>query len=280
MQSSFERQFLVLVTNDDGHDSPLLPYFLDAITQSPWCKELRAVIPAREQSWIGKGMTRFDELSVTKGSVGSHPVMFATGTPADCVSLGIHNLFPEPPELILSGINMGVNAGVAYFYSSGTVGGALEGSLARLPAIAASAEIPSEIFFDWRHRDWKKLNGHHAQWKQIAEVAVQVCSSLVERIPWADTDLFSVNLPWSCSSNTEQLATYLEPTGYRQMFTPHGDGKFVHTLQGLIRPTKEELENRGYKQELGDLTVVEGGKISVTPISFRNPNLIACRGQD
>jgi 5'-nucleotidase len=60
------------------------------------------------------------------------------GFPADCTNLGVHSLFDTPPELVVSGVNIGLNVGLGFFLSSGTVGAAMEGWIAGIPAIALS----------------------------------------------------------------------------------------------------------------------------------------------
>src|SRR5687767_5436129 len=60
-----------------------------------------------------------------------------TGTPADCVYLGLHHLLPETPDLVVSGINHGGNLGADVHYS-GTVAGAREACLHGVPAVAVS----------------------------------------------------------------------------------------------------------------------------------------------
>ena len=60
------------------------------------------------------------------------------GTPVDCVKLALTTLLPQPPDLVVVGINNGANKGVDVFYS-GTVGAATEAALRGLPAVAFSA---------------------------------------------------------------------------------------------------------------------------------------------
>src|SRR5205807_6703662 len=59
------------------------------------------------------------------------------GTPADAVIVALHRLLPEPPDLVISGINFGANLGENVYYS-GTVGAAREGALHHIPSIAMS----------------------------------------------------------------------------------------------------------------------------------------------
>src|SRR5205085_10515268 len=61
------------------------------------------------------------------------------GRPADCVKLGLLELLPEPPDLVVSGLNAGSNAGINVLYS-GTVAAAIEGAFFQCTSIAVSLE--------------------------------------------------------------------------------------------------------------------------------------------
>jgi len=121
----------ILVTNDDGYDSPSLVPLVRALSE---LAPVRAVVPASERSWIGKAISRFEDVTVERADREGCAIWRASGFPADCTQLGIHTLFDEKPELVVSGINVGFNHGLAFFCSSGTVGGAIEGWIAGIPA--------------------------------------------------------------------------------------------------------------------------------------------------
>ena len=84
----------VLVTNDDGADSPLLVPLLWELSK---LAELCPVVPAAECSWTSKSMSRFEPLVLAEIECGGFPVQTLTGKPADCANIGIHNLCPEKP---------------------------------------------------------------------------------------------------------------------------------------------------------------------------------------
>ena len=129
----------ILITNDDGIDSPALVPLVEALQG---ISDTRVVVPDRERSWVGKAITRHDQVSVDEVDRGGIGMWTASGYPADCVQLGISELFPEPPVLVVSGINIGYNHGSGYIHSSGTVGAAVEALLGGVPAVALSA-VPS-----------------------------------------------------------------------------------------------------------------------------------------
>jgi hypothetical protein len=125
----------ILITNDDGIDSPTLVPLARCLRR---LGTIRVVVPEAERSWIAKAITRFEALRVVPAEREGIAMHAVTGTPADCVSLGVHTLFDGPPDLVVSGINLGLNYGLAFLLSSGTVGAALEACLAGIPAIAFS----------------------------------------------------------------------------------------------------------------------------------------------
>ena len=114
----------LLVTNDDGPDSPALLPLLRELSQ---LGDVRVLIPDTERSWSSKTMTRGGRLRVVETEMDGFTVTTLNGSPADCANLGIHNIWPTPPALVVSGVNMGANAGLSFLLSSGTVAAAVEG---------------------------------------------------------------------------------------------------------------------------------------------------------
>ena len=67
-----------------------------------------------------------------------------TGTPADCVNLGIYNLLESKPDIVVSGVNLGFNTGLGFLLASGTVGACFEANIAGLPGLHGSFFQPIE----------------------------------------------------------------------------------------------------------------------------------------
>jgi 5'-nucleotidase len=94
--------------------------------------------PASPQSAAGHGITVHGPIAVERVHVNEAFYGFAVdGRPADCGKLAVSALLDHPPDLIVSGINDGANAGVNVLYS-GTVAAAAEGALLGFPAVAVS----------------------------------------------------------------------------------------------------------------------------------------------
>lgn len=126
----------ILITNDDGINAPGLKTLLAiAETVAGTGGEVWTVAPAFEQSGVGHC------ISYTRPTLVSQlgPRRYAVeGTPADCVLAALYETMKDtPPDLILSGVNKGNNAGQNTLYS-GTIGAAMEGALQNVPAIALS----------------------------------------------------------------------------------------------------------------------------------------------
>lgn len=124
---------LILVTNDDGIHTPGIGVLAEKLAE---IGRVVVVAPDRERSAVGHSLTLHSPLRAEEIRPGFYAV---DGTPTDCVNLGIHGLFPERPNLVVSGINQGGNLGDDISYS-GTVAAALESTLMGVPAFAVSLE--------------------------------------------------------------------------------------------------------------------------------------------
>ena len=136
---------LVLVTNDDGIQSVLLRILVDVLAEE---FNVCVAAPLSEQSWIGRAMTRRGKIQVESRQDWAGPAWAIQGTPTDCVNIALGHLLCETPQLVISGINLGYNTTLPLIYSSGTVAGALEGSVWGIPSIAVSQAMKAGNFAD------------------------------------------------------------------------------------------------------------------------------------
>ena len=126
---------LILVCNDDGIFSPGIKALAEVASEFG---EVVVVAPDRQQSAVGHAITMSVPLRANEMTVAKKYKGFAVnGTPADCVKLAHGNLLDRKPDLVLSGINHGSNAGINILYS-GTVSAATEGTILGYPSIAVS----------------------------------------------------------------------------------------------------------------------------------------------
>ena len=124
----------ILLTNDDGYFSPGIEALASALGA---LGEVIIVAPQTEASAVGHALTlrRPLRLELVRPNVYS-----VDGTPTDCVNIAIDEVLDQPPALVVSGINRGLNVGDDVTYS-GTVAGALEGALLGYQAIAVSLQF-------------------------------------------------------------------------------------------------------------------------------------------
>lgn len=125
----------ILLTNDDGFDAKGIQTLYSTLSQR---HNVTVVAPQTQQSGVGQSFTLYKPLKVEERKMSDHSIGYAvSGSPADCVKIGICSLMNNTPDCVIAGINDGRNSGIAAFYS-GTVAGAREGAFWRIPGIAFS----------------------------------------------------------------------------------------------------------------------------------------------
>lgn len=126
-----------LLTNDDGIYAKGLSALFQELSKDADCL---IVAPEVEQSAVGHAITISRPLMVREAQKNGHFLGYAiTGTPADCVKIGIKALSDKPVDLVVSGINRGANVGINVIYS-GTVSAATEGAILGVPSLALSLD--------------------------------------------------------------------------------------------------------------------------------------------
>ncbi|KLO20266.1 sure-like protein [Schizopora paradoxa] len=206
------KRLRVLLTNDDGPpglDSPYIYGFAQRLVKNfDW--DVKVVIPNAQKSWIGKA---FHIKEVVRGSfyypTGQHGVGESTsssrplkheegeftewilldGTPATCTNIGLHNLFKDEIDLVISGPNLGRNSSTAFALSSGTIGAALSGALSGIRAIAVSygtvkRPVPSELHEHAHDLSCRIIARLLASWPQPSEHGYD-----------STPELYNINIP-------------------------------------------------------------------------------------
>ncbi len=124
-----------MVTNDDGVHSRGLAALVSVASR---LGHVVAVAPSLPQSAKSSALTVDSPLHISKHPpMGDAEVYSVSGTPVDCVKLGMHAILDRRPDLLLSGINHGSNAAVNNIYS-GTMGAAMEGCIVGIPSVGLS----------------------------------------------------------------------------------------------------------------------------------------------
>ncbi|MPZ51940.1 MAG: 5'/3'-nucleotidase SurE [Acidimicrobiia bacterium] len=242
----------ILLTNDDGIDSPALRPFARALRD---LGEVRVVVPDRERSWVGKAITRYQDIEVTQIDDDGFSAWTTSGYPADSAQIGIHGLFDEPPELVVSGINLGYNHGAAFLMSSGTVGAATEGWISGIPAIAVSTGTMT----DWH--EWRGMAmdiGSQPKWHSLSTVTTELVGELWKGGLTDRCDVVTINIPFEATTSTERRYTSVARVGYERLFERVSDDVFRHSYSGGMR-TIDPLDG-------SDIEAAHDGAISITPL--------------
>ncbi len=240
----------ILVTNDDGYTSAGFLPLLHHLSQQ---YSVTAVTPHCEKSWIGKAITTKKELTIEEIEYDDFHIFTIDGSPADCVQLGLYTIMNEKPDLVVSGINQGENAGHARILSSGTVGAAMEAAFEGIPALAVSIALPYERKAETDLFDKKN--------RYIFENAAQITEKIVHKIygkKMNHIDVLSANIPFDATISTELIITKPFKDPYGKLFHQTKNG-YLHRTPPLdfsvIKPGS-------------DLAALYHKKISLTPISL------------
>lgn len=166
----------ILVTNDDGIEAA----GLDALQKiaSDLSDDVWVVAPETDQSGAAHSLTLHEPLRLRRLSERTFAVK---GTPTDCVIMGVrHILADRPPDLVLSGVNRGANLADDVTYS-GTIAGAIEGTLLGIRSIAMSLAI--------NYEDQTRI-----YWETPMELGADLVRRLMDA-GWPSDVLLNVNFP-------------------------------------------------------------------------------------
>ncbi len=214
---------LILATNDDGITSNFLLHLVEALSEN--C-EVVTCAPDGERSWIAHALTRHQ--SLRPKPLKKYPGKKAysvNGTPADCVNLAVGNLLERKPDLVVSGINLGYNVTMPMILSSGTVGGALEGALLGLRAMAVSLALPNEEF-DRIRESGGKVEGEMADALQSAAQSAAQYANLISELPNPPgLTVHNLNYPPTYDGKHEPILTFANPLKLNSLFSLNADGK-------------------------------------------------------
>ncbi len=126
---------LIFICNDDGIKARGLFHLIDCVKEMG---DVIAVAPDMQQSAKSSAISVDKPLRITRHKdYNGAKIYSVSGTPVDCVKLGLNSITERMPDLMLSGINHGSNAGNSIIYS-GTMGAAMEACMVGIPAIGYS----------------------------------------------------------------------------------------------------------------------------------------------
>lgn len=141
----------ILISNDDGIHAKGILALWEALHERGQY-ELAIIAPSEEKSGTGSAITWDRPLQLREEQWKDTKAWSCNGNPADCIKLGLSVLLSKKPDLIVSGINAGSNAGRNILHS-GTIGAVIEGILRNIPGIAFSAEDDKDPDYFWMAKE-------------------------------------------------------------------------------------------------------------------------------
>jgi len=232
----------ILITNDDGIDSPGLVALRQALER---LGEVAVLAPAHSWSAAGHTKTMHKPMRVRRGALADgSEAWVTTGSPSDCVALALLGILDRRPDLVVSGINKGPNMGEDVTYS-GTVAAAMEAVVSGIPAIAASVD-------GWEGWDFEPA----------ARVVEQVAREVLARglPPGALLNVNVPALPYEALKGI--LVTRLGRRVYKDVLIERKDprGESYYWIGG-DPPDGEPLEGT-------DFWAIKHGYVSITPLKL------------
>jgi 5'-nucleotidase len=218
----------LLLTNDDGVDSPALVPFARALRRR---HDVTVVAPDGERSWIGKAVSRHAPITLVADEREGLAVHHTSGTPADATQLGVHHVAGGRIDVVVSGINIGFNHGVAFLLSSGTVGAAIEGWITGLPAVAFSTGTWGDDWDGWRDR--VLLPEARPEWERLSALCTDILDEVLAVGLARHADVVTVNVPFRADADTPRRVTDLARIGYGGLFQQLHDGQWHHQTVDL-----------------------------------------------
>ena len=233
----------VLLTNDDGIDAPGLKVLEEIAAQI--AREVWVVAPEHDQSGQSHAVSLHHALRVTDRGNRRYGV---TGTPGDCAAMGLCHLMKDNlPDLVLSGVNRGLNLGLETVFS-GTVGGAMTAMMLGVPALALS-----QAFVD----------RNNVPWDCSRTLGAGVVRRLLD-LGWGKDAVLNINFPPTAPAEAGELTLARQGVGMVA-------GMNVETRTDPRGMTYHWLNFRRGDRPQGpesDYSALKAGRIVVTPLRY------------
>lgn len=245
---------LILITNDDGIDSPGLAAAAAALDP---LGELLIVAPHTQQSGTGRSMPLDNNGQLFETTIGTErhnwEAYSAHASPAQAVQHAVLELADHRPALAVSGINFGENVGTGITVS-GTVGAALEAAAHGIPALAVSLQVDMSLHVHFDDSVDFTVAGHFT--RLFAKRLLQ------SELP-PDVDVLKIEVPQSATIGTPWRVTRLERKRYFIPVSPQRSrlddkGRIGYTMADPLKPSDSYT----------DVGALLEGVVSVTPLSL------------
>ncbi len=244
----------ILLVNDDGIYSTGLLELKKHIENRLPNAEVTVVAPTNQQSGVGRAISLFEPLRITETKLLDGSIGYAvSGTPTDCVILGIYKILNKIPDIVVSGINIGENLGTE-ITTSGTLGAAFEGAHHGAKALACSLQVLDD------HLKFKEGESSYSRFTIPAKITSKVVEQYLKN--GFNCDVINLNFPENVKEDTDIKITKLA----KKMYSAHID-------------ERTDPRNRSYYWISGDpiididpetdvYTIRTEGKISLTPLTL------------
>jgi 5'-nucleotidase len=233
----------ILLTNDDGIEAPGLA--VGERIAAALAREVWVVAPEHDQSGVSHAVSLHHPIRASERGPRRWAV---TGTPGDCVVMGLSHLMKgTPPQLLLSGVNRGANLGIETVFS-GTVGGAMTGMMLGIPSIALS-----QAWTDYANVPW--------------ETAATLGPGIVRRlldVGWSAGTCLSINFPDRRADEAGPLTLARQGAGSVQ-------GMDVEARTDPRGFTYYWVSFRRGERDQGpesDIEALNAGRVVVTPLRY------------
>jgi len=208
----------ILLSNDDSLSSPFLLATAEALSK---IGEVVIVVPAHEQSWIGRAYSRHKKLTLKSVDFFNFECHTIDGTPSDCVNIALNHLYKDAlPDIIVSGMNIGHNVGFPLLLSSGTFAAAVEGASHNILSFALSKHLDKKHYDSCRLRHEQVPLELETTLKNACNHAALFIEKTAKGNPIKSSCIYNLNYPSQFDSSSEfkfcKIAKVKTPSFYKQ----------------------------------------------------------------
>ena len=236
-------ELLILITNDDGYNSKGIKALINSVKN---LGKILIIAPDSPQSGMGHAISVNKPIRCYKTNFfGSVEAYCCTGTPVDCIKMGLYLLKDKKPDLILSGINHGSNVSTNILYS-GTMSAAVEGALSGIPSVGYSLTDYSE------NADF-----------QYSEKIVQIISKKVIKEGLKKGTCLNVNIPNIKENQIKGIKVCRQGRAFWDDTFDHRKdplGKDYYWLTGSFSSKEQAIDT--------DINYLENNYVTIVPTQF------------
>lgn len=258
----------ILLTNDDGIDSPGLLVLADALSS---LGQVWVVAPRQQYSGAGRASLltadgTIEEKKLVYGGA-EHTAYAVNGMPAQTIHFGVLEICPRLPDLVVSGINYGENLSTDVTIS-GTVGAAMEGASWGIPALAVSLELVNmDAFLE---------HSTTVDFSATAWFARKFAALLLDKQMPEDVQLLKLDVPHDATPETPWRITTL---GRNRVFTPQLDPRENFGQPANVRFIQHTEPGR-FSDDSDVVVLKQHRMVSVTPLSLDMTSRVSMQALD